>query len=82
MSLLVHVDLLEVHVGPLGVLLLQVFVQGVHVAEDEVQLVVLAALVRPEHDGVGRAVVELLLWCQHQKKKRVMVSLRRSVSYG
>ena len=69
MSLLVHVDLLEVHVGPLGVLLLQVFVQGVHVAEDEVQLVVLATLVWPEHDGVGCAVVELLLWCEHREEE-------------
>lgn len=34
-------------------------VLGVAVAEDEVQLVVVAALVGPEHDGVGRLVVEL-----------------------
>lgn len=60
-SLLVRVELLEVHVGPLGVLLLRVFVQRIHMAEDEVQLVVLATLVRSKHDGVGCAVVELLL---------------------
>lgn len=61
MGLLVRVELLQVHISPLGVLLLQVFVQGVLVAEDEVQLVVLAAFVRSEHDGVRCAVMELIL---------------------
>ena len=61
MSLLVGVELLEVDVGPLGVLLLPVFGQRILVAEDEVQLVVLAALVWSEHDGVRRAILELLL---------------------
>ena len=61
MSLLVGVELLEVHVGPLGMFLFRVFVQRIQVAEDEVQLVVLATLVRSKHDGVGCAVVELLL---------------------
>lgn len=61
MSLLVRVELLEVDVGPLGVLLLPVFGQRILVAEDEVQLVVLAALVWSKHDGVGCAILELLL---------------------
>lgn len=60
-SLLVSVELLEVDISPLGVLLLHVFVQRILVAEDEVQLVVLATLVWPKHEGVGCTVMELLL---------------------
>lgn len=65
-SLLVCVELLEVNVRPLGVLLLQVLVQGILVAEDEVQLVVLATLVWSKHDGVRCAVLELLLECRRR----------------
>lgn len=63
-SLLVSVKLLEVDIGPLGMLLVQVFVQRILVAEDQVQLVVLATLVWSKHDGVGCAVLELLLQCR------------------
>lgn len=63
-SLLVSVELLEVDIGPLGVLLLQVFVERILMAEDEVQLVVLTTLVWSKHDGVGCAILELLLWCR------------------
>lgn len=66
-SLLVSVELLEVDVGPLGVLLLRVFVQRILVAEDEVQLVVLATLVWSKHDAVGCTVVELLLQRRRNK---------------
>lgn len=61
MSLLVSVEFLEVDVGSLCVLLLHVSVQRILVAEDEVQLVVLATFVRSKHDGVGCTVMELLL---------------------
>ena len=44
---------------PLAVLLLDRLGLGVDVTEDEVQLRVGPALVRPEHDGVGRLVVEV-----------------------
>lgn len=60
-SLLVSVELLEVDVGPLGVLLLSVFVQRILVAKDEVQLVVLATFVGSKHDGVWCTVMEILL---------------------
>lgn len=64
MSLLVSIELLEVDVRPLGVLLLHIFVQRILVAEYKVQLVVLTALVWSKHDGVGCAVMELLLQCR------------------
>lgn len=73
MSLLVSVELLEVHVGPLGVLLLRVFVQRVEVAEDEVQLVVLTTLVGSKHEAVGGMVLELLLRCRIKRVNRVIV---------
>lgn len=44
---------------PLAVLLLDRLVLRVDVAEDEVELGVGATLVRAEHDGVGRLVVEV-----------------------
>lgn len=40
-------------------LLLKGAILGVLMPEDEVQLVVISALVGTEHDGVGRLVVEL-----------------------
>lgn len=73
MSLLVSVELLEVHIGPLSVLLLQVFVQRILVAEDEVQLVVLATLVWSKHDGVGCTVMELLLQFRTNKDRDYLV---------
>lgn len=76
-SLLVCVELLEVDIRPLGMLLLPVFVQGILVAEDEVQLVVLTTLVWSKHDGVGCTFLELLLECR--RCKRWMVSEAKSV---
>lgn len=67
MSLLVSVELFEVDIGPLCMLLLHVFVKRILVAEDEVQLVVLTTFVRSKHDGVGCAIVELLLHCRIYK---------------
>ena len=67
MGLLVSVELLEVDISPLGVLLLHVFVQRILMAEDEVQLVVLATLVWSKHEGVGCTVMELLLRCSRNK---------------
>lgn len=61
MSFLVSVELLQVDIRPLSVLLLQVFVQRILMAEDEVQLVVLTTLVWSKHDSVGCSVLELLL---------------------
>lgn len=70
MSLPVCVELLKIHIGPLGVFLFPVFVQRVLVAEDEVQLVVLATLVWSKHDGVRCTVLKLLLKSKKKKKKR------------
>lgn len=61
MGLLVCVELLKIHVGPLGMFLFPVFVQRVLVTEDEVQLVVLTTLVWSKHDGVRCTVLKLLL---------------------
>lgn len=61
MSLLVCVELLQVHIGPLGMLLLHIFVEGVLVPEYEVQFVVLTTFVWSEHDGVWCTILELLL---------------------
>ena len=56
-SVFILEDLLEggpgATLGLLAVLLLDDLGERVHVPEDEVQLGVAPALVRPEHDGVG-----------------------------
>lgn len=72
MGLLVGVQLLEVYIGPFGVLLFQVPIFGVLVPEDEVEFVILSAFIRAKHDGVWRAVVELLL-------KEMVPRIRRDV---
>lgn len=61
MGLLVGVVSAEVRFRLLGVFLLELARFGVLVAKDEVQFVVLAALIRPEHDGVGGLVHKLIL---------------------
>lgn len=71
-GLLVGVVGAQVCVGLLGVLLLILASLGVLVAEDEVQLVVLAALVWSEHDGVGSLVNKLIL-----KGRRTTLTSRR-----
>lgn len=61
MCLPVCIELLEIHIRPLGMFLFPVFVQRVLVAEDEVQLVVLTTLVWAKHDSVRCTVLKLLL---------------------
>lgn len=61
MGLLVRVVRTEVRVGLFGVFFLVLARFGVLVAEDKMELVVLAALIRSEHDGVRGLINELVL---------------------
>lgn len=87
-SFLVRVHLSEVCIGPLGMFLLEISVQGVFMPEDEVQFVVFSTLIWPEHDGVGCAVMKLLLQLEVkeqlsdkclEKTRRGMTSLKSNM---